>query len=379
MRNDPFREQMLVEDIEQLEVFYRSKYGSTPINLSNWDPSKEFKAKANEVLFVPDDSDPISYVFSFSIDAPNREALVAKLGGGSNNGCLVTPAGSVSIQCSVNLLYHLGIKRILLISPSYFSVRFSCQVFGIKVDEVRLGREKQTFSFDGDFSGIDAETAVWITNPIYCTSVYYSSEFLNAVQSLLDKGRWVCCDENLCVNGRELLRLWGKYDTFIGLYSPHKSICVNGKKFSATVFPKKYQAFMDRWADILYGCLSVSCQSAVHHFLSGNYSVYSDFVRKQNLQTKKYVLDLCDISNVQYDASSEGYLMTVYFPHIPSTKGNETLFLKKLLLNTGITCIPGSRNHFPKDCGFSFRINLCSDNAQFRAALVRTIRYLTLL
>lgn len=189
-------------------------------------------------------------------------------------------------------------------------------------------------------------------------------------------GKVIITDESLCTAGHELIRVLGKYKNFIGIYSPHKSICMNGNKFSIITYSKEESLLFNDWVVALSGNLLVSNGVAVNHFLSNDFNVYSHIFNQEIKNNFAKLKKLLKQLNVDYDLKAEGYLVTLYFSNIPGEKGYDKIFLKKLIFNTSTTLIPGIRNHFSKDLGFCFRVNLCCLTDYMMHSLKRLILYL---
>ena len=62
----------------------------------------------------------------------------------------------------------------------------------------------------------------------------------------------------------------------------------------------------------------------------------------------------------------------MYFRQIDAQNGLDLDFIKTILFNTGIRFIPGIRNHFDKNMGLNFRINLTTLND----SVLKSIKYL---
>src|SRR5258707_637129 len=76
--------------------------------------------------------------------------------------------------------------------------------------------------------------------------------------SIADAGAYVVVDEALAFPPTRIALSLGGHSNFIGIYTPHKSICINGMKCSLVAFHPTLEDFFDDWADVLSGGLSVS-------------------------------------------------------------------------------------------------------------------------
>ena len=62
----------------------------------------------------------------------------------------------------------------------------------------------------------------------------------------------------------------------MGLYSPHKAVCVNAIKFAAIIHATTYSSVFQHWSDVLIGGLGSSVQCALAHFVGANFSQYQE-------------------------------------------------------------------------------------------------------
>lgn len=367
---------------ERVSKKLKKESGVGPYLLSYWNPEREFLESIPTKLKVTDYSNHIDYVFSSTLEESSIEIseVIEKLGFSSGGaGGLVTPSGSASLNCVINWLKQKNVKKIISISPDYFSVKHICNSFEIEVENVDLVRNGEYFFPDTALSTSDNSIPVWITNPVYNTGVYFQDSDIQEIENWLIEGRTVILDECLALSGMQLGPRFQKYPNFIGIYAPHKTICVNGVKFSIIVCNKDDQGHFDQWADALYGCLSTSTVSAIKHYLSPNFKEYETLVTKKLDESfESLVNELSKSENFcEYDTNSKGYLRTLYFPWLASDYLNDPVVLEEFIRNTQTTVIAGNSNHFPEDIGFCFRINLMRDSVGFRDSIKRVLKYLS--
>jgi hypothetical protein len=283
----------------------------------------------------------------------------------------------VSIVCVVNWIAAMGFRELTVLFPAYFSLRHICRRYGVAIEEFFMLRRRDGFVLPGlDDESFGPAGVLWITNPTYATGVHLGDRERGELQRLLDRGWYVVADECLTILGNELGRHFGGHPRFIGIYAPHKSVCVNAVKFSALVFHTQYQRFYDHWADVLYGCLGSSNVAAINHYLSANFSEYSTRFIRETSHARAFVVGLCNgLPGVELDLLSLGQFGTCYFPEVASSLGNDSDFLRSAINSTGGSFIPGSRNHFDDALGFNFRINFAQDSPLFRGTLTRLIEH----
>ena len=374
--NSEINEINFLDEIDCIEEEYIKKFGVKPLNVSNWNSSYDFKSDLVELIEINEPFNQLDYIFSYSESEDIKKSVLAKLGF-TDKSILFTHSGSASIINTVNLLKCSGITKIVTLCPAYFTLFHACKVFSIELVPIYLHRNNDVFYFDNnEFAELSSpDTAYWITNPIYCTSVYYTLQQIDFLKILLNNNM-VVFDESLSIVGKEIGRIIGDNPNFIGIYSPHKTICMNGRKFSCTISNKYNQNVLDAWSDVFCGCLGVSNDLAISHFLSQNYDTYSiAFHKKINIEFNK-IIAICEKHNISYDKKANGYLITLYFPNISAEKGLEISFAKDIMFNTGIRYISGIRNHFSKELGFCFRINLSSLKSSDYYLIEKAIIYL---
>jgi len=275
----------------------------------------------------------------------------------------------------VNWLAAIGMKQITVCSPAYFSLFHICRRYGIEISEKFMARSPQGYDLPELTELNQCEPGVlWLTNPIYSTGVPIRTEDVKIIACLLEGGWHVIADECLAVQGVELGRSLGHHPRFVGIYAPHKGICINAVKFSAILFNKRNQRFFDHWADILYGCLSISTKAAIAHFLSSNFETYGNmFFERINLAKRFIQSAIRNTPGALSDYDSVGCFITCYFPRLKSSLGNDPHFLENVIAASGGSFIPGCRNHFDPALGFNLRINLSRDSTMFRGIFVRLL------
>lgn len=366
-----------LELIEEIINEYKNSFGVEPFNLSHWDPVPSFIDRVISSLDISYPDRVIEYSFSYTF--PLKGQLTQRLGFEQDKSVLITPSGSTSIMCVSNWLNYMGVNTIAILCPVYFSAPHSMNKFGIKTDNVYMRRKNGQFLFPED--AIDRATkakALWITNPIYCTGVGYTENQINLISYVLDSGCIVVADECLAMSGGELGRILGGHKNFIGIYAPHKSICVNGVKFSAIVHHGDFEHHFDQWADVIYGSIGLSSISAVYHYLSKNFHEYEGLLAKEASLCASFIRETAEkYNNIELDDSQKGYLLTVYAPKLSGEYGNNKSFLENLTKATATTVIPGARNHFHDSIGFCFRVNLARNSPQLKASVTRLLQFLS--
>lgn len=372
-------EKTLIEQIETLAADWRARHGRAPVNVSHWNPAEDLGAQLRHgaPTGAPDGAlaclaahDPIPYRYSHTL--PALDTVLGKLGfAGESVGALIAENGTTCIAAVANWLKLNGITEVVLLTPYYFTTPHNMRRLGITVREVPLACARNgTYALPDDLD-LRRGQALWLTNPVYSTGVYALEQHCDALRRMADRGAIIVADEALALRPSALAREFGGHANFVGIYTPHKSVCMNGIKFSAIVFHPRHQAAFADWAEVLSGALSLAAVAAVEHFVSPAFDAYrADFlaltarVRQWHRQLVYSVAGAVEI-----DAASEGHFLMVYVPALPAQLGHDIDFLAEALEQSGCTLVPGTRSGFDARRGFCFRVNLARDCEVFRDGL----------
>lgn len=371
--------------LRELAEEYQRQNGAFPFALSHWDPSDHTMKVLLKDLRLPQPPLPVRYIYSYYLDFGQQ--VLERLGlREAAQGCFLVPAGTNAMLLAIWWLKSLNIDRLIVLCPAYFPVFYASDIMGLPHTKIYIRRHLGKWQLPQDeiidtIRAANSKTAVWVTNPVYCAGEYLCDEDTKFLKSLLLKGVIVIVDECLAITGQELCRKLSGSEHFLGIYSPHKSVCINAAKFAALVFDNKHQQFFDRWADVLVGGLSASSHSAISHFLGDNFlhfeSAFLQYVNKVRASIRKIIHDHNVL--IETDENSVGHFMTCYISKVPGSKGNCKPFLHQMVMQTGVHLIPGVRNHFDPGIEFNFRINLARECPQFSSALHRIIEYFSTL
>lgn len=203
-----------LQDIKSIQSNYLSDFGHMPFNVSDWNPSNEFKLKVQHVSEMKNSFNSIDYVFSYTFNEDSHNNILKKLGYDNSldkRAILITPNGSSSIRNVLHWLKENKFNKLLAISPTYFTVFCGCNDYGIDCKEIFLQRENYSFFVEETelFDNVKQVDAIWITSPIYCTSTYFKDTMINNFIKILEMGKYIIADESLCISGHELIRKLG--------------------------------------------------------------------------------------------------------------------------------------------------------------------------
>lgn len=377
---------MLIERINQIiqiksiQNEYRDTHGMEPYNVSSWLTSEDFSQSMLAELKLPEIESPIEYVYTYSFDKQILNRVKTKLA--SNNcdecGISLTANTTQAIVTLVNLIKGYSFKKICILNPAYFSIAQALKAFGIEYDLLSVQRIAGKYILpyekliDGQYD------VIWITSPIFSTSVYFNQDDVNVIQQIMDSGTLVISDESFCTSGNELIRRLKNHQNFIAMYSPHKSLGINSVKFSAIIYPDRFDNFIEHWVDILTGNLPASTCIAINHYLGSNYEqclhVYREFMVAAYNEIQAIIGPK---DNIMVDEVNDGSLFTLYLKNLSFEQIKSLEFMKNVIFSTGTSFYPSYLNGFDETFGFAFRINMALYDKNFLMALNCLINHLS--
>mgnify|MGYP000382982134 CR=1 FL=1 len=374
-------ERKTLSDLWALSDKYYKIYGVEVENVSHWNPSEHFKDKLQKEIKLPSLNPIVDYVVSTNF--PESIDIIKKIGFNDKYQYgLVTPTGSVSILSTISFLKEQGVQKIVVLAPVYWTVIHICRQFNIDIEIIYLERHEGNFSVPKNITkksrSESEKIAYWFTNPVYCTGVHINNELIKLSETLVNNNSWIIFDECLSTISRSAGNQLRNYGKFIGIYAPHKGVCVNGIKFSIVITDKYYKEFLEHWSTVHYGCLGASNRIAALHFLSDDFDSYEkEFDSKISL-TRDFLLDLSQHhTGLSIDQSANGYLNTLYFSNIKGDVSYDLDWLWNIVKESGAIMIPGTRNHFSPNLEFCFRVNLSADSPRFRSRLINLVNILS--
>jgi aspartate/methionine/tyrosine aminotransferase len=369
--------------LERVSQKYCSRHGADPFNISHWDPSAATIDLLASCLRIPKAPSLFQYLYSY--DLMVHRQLLERLGSvDPDRRCVVVPSGTNAIMFAAWWLKCLGVDRLAVLCPAYFSIFHASEIVNLAFTKIYMHRnqisglwELPTDAIRSFIGQSPLRTAIWITNPIYSAGVYLSIEGLQCIKEALAAGVSLVADECLCINGYELGRALSG-SRFVGLYSPHKAICMNALKFAAITFDHQFEDFFESCIDVISGPLSAAAFCAIHHFCDDNFLEMQEVFLHHTVKAKEIVATAVRRypDSIEFDARTAGHFITCYLRDLPGALAHNISFLENLAENTAALVIPGPRNHFSEDLGFTFRINLARACPQFDGAVHRTMSFL---
>ena len=347
-----------LNDLEALAEAFAAKHGCQPELPSHWNPKPTFAAKIEGWVTRPTRSASlVDYVYSSDVVLDDR--VRERLHEPGDRGILLTPSGTTSVVNVCAYLKNVGIKRLIVQTPAYFTVGAIAEVFGITVTYTDPRRAGGRYFLPTSFGAPAVNTAIWLTFPIYGASVYFEQNDIAATIDGLPEEIIVVVDESLAFPDRQCLRLTASLDRVVRICTPHKALCLNGEKVSFVTAPSHLLENMDAWSDCFAGGIGAGGIRSLAFLADDAFDrACSDARSLSTKQLEKICKMASTYPKVVLDCGIDGYFAMLYWPHLPSSVGEDYQFLAKILDSSHALPIPSTRNHHPAACGFCFRVNL---------------------
>ena len=366
----PFAAQRM-DEIDQLILDYEIQNNTKIMNLSRWEFSDQFYSSVLSLTTWPNEYSHTSYNYPWELGLP--EKIKNKLNIPDNFDCIVLANTSQALTLLACLTSKLTDRHVIG-NPSYWAMEENIRAFG---------GQPQTFSAHFqtpgllEFQGNDIKTTVlWLTNPMFATGTMLPNRIIEYINQL-DDNHILIFDEALNEPYNSLIKGIRRDLTSFFILSPHKHLNINGLKFSAILYPKKFHRFMVEYSDSLFGSLPSSALAAVQHFLSDNYDLvlakHREWTTSANTQIetilKKY-------SRINLSDWHSGIYRSVYLPFIPDRHFSVDNNFTNLIAETNCAVIPGIYNKIPSEFGLSFRVNLSLNSAFYLSKIQDVMAHL---
>jgi len=356
-----------------IEAEYEAMNGISPYNVSLWDPELSFIQSVGIVPNLRGPSSPFEYVFSYNLPSELKQAISSKLGYSTPRATLLTSSGTTANLVALSLVRLLGRRRLWIYLPAYFQVPIVAQNIGLEVISVPSMWPPQVWKI---LEGLDPNVdAVWLTHPMHGFGNTMGADSIAALANYMEAGGLVLADECFCPNGMELSRHLGKDPSFVGTYSPHKSVCMNGVKLGIVIADSSQVETLEQRSDVWAGPLTRMTVADAEHFLSDNYDELA-----WNLESKLRVAEsalerIC----INFDCGllgTSGVYRAVCVRGLPPELEQSEVYIRQIVHASGTSFIPLHLNYGPSELSFGFRINLARWCIKMEAALIRLLRVL---
>jgi histidinol-phosphate/aromatic aminotransferase/cobyric acid decarboxylase-like protein len=372
-----FAESRQIASIRELEVRYKGRFGTAPIDVSHWNPSQKYGRQMRDCLRVPIPVLSPDYIYPDE-QTECREVLI-KLGFHPPvHSITVAPsATAASVLCAL-FLKKVGVKRVGMVCPTYFAPVRLLELLDIEVVEIPVYHDSHSWHLPDAITDRNCRfDAVWLTDPLFSIGARWPTGAVRLLQAAAGRKTWIVIDQALGEREGGLHQQLATHETVIAIHSPHKALCINSFKFAAIVHPVELQDLFAAWSDVAYGGLSLTTIAAMRHFLTNNFDLVASI-------TKAKIADVCSFlqtaaaryPRVIFTRPNAGYFCSAVVGDLPYSYADTPHAYWALLRTTGVSFISGARSRMPPSCGFSFRINLLRDCAVFRGAIMRLTRSL---
>lgn len=382
MSNYRITEQLLsLQEIEQAELRFKAMTGQLPFSLSGWNPSEFYRNICMPAtLSFPKCAELINYIYYYDLSEDMVKSLCEKMFHNEFLNIAITNSGTSSISLVTSVLSAIGLNRIVAVNPTYFSLFYNCTQKQLICTELNMFRTEAGYRLPREsiLNYLNNNDVLWLTNPVYNTSVYLQDQDILFLQEQVLPNKYIVADECFCKNGLELGRKFGQNRHFIGIYSPMKSLLLNGAKFSVILIPPDLSSCFCRWADVVCGGLTASTLQAVSYFMSPEAIILKKRLDDMHAETLKKVSRILSQHNdFLLDSASDGHIITCYFPKMNAHFLHSADDYFRFQTQTGSSIIPGVYFRFSAQSGFMFRINLARyEPCLFEDALNRTLSWL---
>ena len=286
---------------------------------------------------------------------------------------LLTNCSTVSIVSVIHWLCLNGVTRLILLGPFYFSALHACRALSLPYEIRPVIR-----NVDGTYylpelgrSDLAGRVALWVTNPIYSSGAYIRNGE-GYLRALLDLGVRVVLDETLAVPELSLGHRLAHNENCLAIYSPHKTLNINGVKFSYVVGAEHLEDQLEQWADVFNGGLTTSATTAIRHYLSPNFGLCRSRMHRFAVAAYRQIRQTCsDDRRVTVDQWEAGNFATCYFSDVPGELAFDHAAMWHLVRDTAAVVFPTTCSYADTRWGFGFRLNLTRLSPQFLAAFSR--------
>jgi histidinol-phosphate/aromatic aminotransferase/cobyric acid decarboxylase-like protein len=345
-------------DLERLADDFKSANGYAPELISHWDPKSDFGSRI-ETFLIGSAARPrslVEYTYSGYVEIDKRVRVL--LNETDDRALLLTPSGTTSIANTIAYLKNVGCKNLHIIAPHYFAVEATASVFGLSTSFQTIVRQGGKYDLP-EYRGPGDLAAVWLTLPVYGASSYISPKRIATYIDELPEELIAVVDEGLAFSDRPSLSHVQTMARVIRLATPHKAICANGEKVSFVSFPRHLADEFDAWSECFAGGIGVSGARALSFLGSDRYAQAVQCVREMLSECRSRMRYIAARrSSITLDEETDGHFVTVYWPKLPMSIGDDTPRMRKLVAESGCVPMPSSRNRHPTDYGFAFRVNL---------------------
>ncbi len=288
----------------------------------------------------------------------------------------ITPSATISLYLVAHALQQLEIRRILVITPAYFSTHEALHKAKVEVCYYHM-RDEQNLKID--YTQIEQVIkeqfidGIILTDPVYSAGVEFSLEDYNRLSSICNEYNlyfvvdyslggllWEGSSSYILNNEKiSVLKTCPKY-VFIDTLS--KRLLLNGVKFSIIVADENVIDKIDLISETVYGGLSaLQCFLIRELYNSDNEKIISSLCERNIKNTIEcYSLIKSALIGTKFSVAdtNSGYFSLVNHNNYNLEEIDTKQFSLAILKEANILCLTKDRFTYFGENKFGFRINL---------------------
>ena len=371
-----------IDWIYDLEDEYKNQTSNEVINISDWNNEDDCIEIPKELIIKASNTNTFDYSKYYFIGLLEEtyqklnHFIYKKYNININvDNTLLVNNSTYALFLTCKALKELKLKRILLITPCYFSIERNLNELNFTIVYYHLTSTNNFSFYIEEIEKIIDEQfidAVFITNPIFSTGLEVSNTIFEQIFNLIiKKNIWIVVDntlDQLNWNNKNslfndfLLLKFNLFDKLIYIDSPTKKLFINGLKHAVIISKLSSLTSIKYDSDCNIGSLTVNQVNLMNEI----YNIDNQYLIKKSIEnninlfknnfelTKNLLLD----SNYYLTESTCGFHTCIMLKNKNFHQVNSRSFLKKLIFDSGISLIPLNHFLFHKNNNFGFRINL---------------------
>lgn len=356
--------------------------------LSDWDPGSDYINKLKKIIYLQPFNSKDENIYKYKniscisdhLHIKNlllRKVVISNKNNINELDLLATPDGTSSMQLLFYMMSINHVKKLCIVSPSYYLVETYCKIYNIKYDLIWLNESNNFLIPINDIIKNNYD-AVWITSPLFGTSIGFNIPNINRIQFLINQSLYCFFDESMYDYRHELIQHLSLSQKSFFIYSPHKAISINnGLKFSIVISTKES---IKNLQSFHYFCPSIifdyKHNIGINHFLHVNYdlcwNMYKTYFEANLVQIKKFISNNDNIKLLQasYPHSHTGYVTIIITKPIINIYN----VIEKIIKYSGYAIIPSDEHYYGVTSYFSFRVNVLLNKDVILDGLTRILK-----
>lgn len=359
-----------IDIIRNIESEIEKDFGVRPFDISHWNSGDNYK-KGLLAKFELDKLDNFfDYNYSYSYDSDVLHKILHLHPNAIE--CALSNSATSAIATICAVISELGMNKVCLLNPSYFSTIECLKMNGASVNTL-------CYEYDGQyhipFDKIKElhPDVVWITQPVFSTGTYIPTDELELLAKM---NNFLVCDASMC-DMCNYPTIKFDFDKGVIFFSPHKVISINGIKFCYILCNKLMRSKIEDWGDIFSGSLPATSTLAINHYLSSNYKSCLDYHNAFICESKSKIKSIIGSNTlIKPCGDSKGSYETFSIMNYSYANSIDYNQLKEIFASTLVSFLPGCVNKFPVENGFCFRLNHTLDTNRTTNAFLKILNYL---